>query len=236
MKKIAHSIRTVTALLKRLFPRGHLGTASVLIVITLTIGGGYYYAAHKSAGTFSQLIARYMALLPQNDAAVFLPGAPNNPVRGELNQVLTQVLSKQTSVSERLKLSAQGNDLVARSEQQLSSISDTGDTMDALIAQMQEMTAGTFTSSDAAHQFIALAKERASIVSDIRAYSYRAEFETKKIFDRVIAEQGRLTDSFIIELNADVPDVERQFNSRTNLYTDLQDVDGKIKDLAASWQ
>jgi len=77
-------------------------------------------------------------------------------------------------------------------------------------------------SGQTAREIVALAKRRSSMISDIRAYSYRADFEVGQIFDHITGDKGQLTDAYVTELNTDIPEMESKFDKRTNLYTDLQ--------------
>jgi hypothetical protein len=89
-----------------------------------------------------------------------------------------------------------------------------------------------FSTSGQTREIIDLAKQRSSIVEDIRGLSYRANFETQNIFKRIIADNGRLADSYVSELNNDLPVLETQFDHRSSLYQNLQSVSNEISQKA----
>ena len=203
--------------------------AAAIIACVLVLGL-LAYLVHRSPSRFAASYTAYSVLAQKQQDAAFVPGAPNNPVRQQLSQFLTQILAKQTSAKERLKLATQGLSSLGDSEKQINEIGTTGEKVDSAIAKMQVDSLGDISSSDISRQIVALAKQRSSIISDIRGYSYRADFEIDKIFRRIIADGGKLTDAYVIELNDEVPAVEAQFNKRSDLYNQLQAVSGQIEE------
>jgi hypothetical protein len=199
--------------------------------VCILFGGMFFYSSKQSDTTFEKEYAIYDDLAAQADNAAYIPGAQVNPIRLELDHTLAQVLDQSTSPSNRLSLSTQGLEYLTVSEAQIAAISSTSAKVDAHIAKMQIDSLNTITSSDAARQIIALAKNRSSVISDIRAYSYRADFEIRQIFDRIVTDKGTLTSAYIVELNNEIPAVEAQFNQRSNLYTELQSTSQKIHDI-----
>lgn len=105
--------------------------------------------------------------------------------------------------------------------------------VDAQIAKMQVNTLDNAAPNDRARSIIALAKTRSSIVADIRAYSYRTDFEISEIFNTIIADKGVLTNAYVISLNDEIPAVETEFDQRSNLYLELQSTAQKIADTYA---
>jgi hypothetical protein len=144
--------------------------------------------------------------------------------------VLTQVLALPMTPAERLKLSNDGLTLLSALSDQIKAIDKTKDAADTEIAKMQLAALGGLGASDSTKQLLALTKKRSQIVSDIRAYSYRANFETGIIFNRIITDGGKLTPAHVTELNNEVPDLETQFNKRSNLYTELGTVTSSIEE------
>jgi hypothetical protein len=197
-----------------------LGFASILFLI------------HLSSSRFARDYEVYAFLAKTHQDKAYIPGAPNNPVRIELNQVLSDVLGTPMSTKDRLASSKKGLLLVEELDKQIEDISKAGDAADIAIAKMQIDMLDAFSISQRARELVALAKKRAAIISDIRAYSYRADFEVEKIFNHIIADGGRLRDAYILELNAAIPALEVQFDSRQNLYNDLQAIDREIEQKA----
>ena len=81
---------------------------------------------------------------------------------------------------------------------------------------------------------IGLAREEFGIVADIRGLSYGANFHTAEIFNRIVLDKGELTESYVAELNHEVPLVEEQFNKRANLYTQLEDVSNRMHEASVN--
>lgn len=197
--------------------------------------GALVYLVHLSASEFARdyEIYSFLAKTQQNDA--FIPGAPNNPVREQLNRTLSDILTKDMSPAERLALVKRGQVSLDEADRQIDQITISTEAADAAIAKMQVDTLGAFSISQTARELLALAKRRSAIISDIRAYSYRADFEIRQIFDRIIADNGKLSDAYIKELNAAIPEMESQFDKRSSLYNGLQkigeEIDNKSKEI-----
>ncbi len=194
-----------------------------LIGAVIVLGvGALVFATLRSQTKFTSDYSEYALRAKVHEDAAYLLSAPSNPVRLQLNQVLSDVLGKRMSAEERLKLATRGLELAGETEKQIEAVSKAGEAVDAAVAQMQVTMLDSLTSSQHAKEVIALAKRRSEIISDIRAYSYRADFEVRKIFDRVIADRGELTQSHVIDLNIAIPELEEQFNARTDLYLELE--------------
>lgn len=218
MKKLLKTVQQfLTSLLASQRPRVYLVVIAVFVCL-----GIFAYTTIRSTSQFTDDYAEYAALAKLHQDAAFLLGAPNNPVRQKLNRILSDVLSAPINPAARLALAREGLVLTAETEKQLEAVSKAGEEVDASIAKMQVTMLNSLTSSQHVKEVIALAKRRSEIISDIRAYSYRADFELRRIFDRIIAEGGKLPDSYIVELNTAIPELEEQFNKRSSLYAELQ--------------
>ena len=190
--------------------------------------GIYLYATHQSDQTFAQEYASYTELAAQDDNAAYIPGAQVNPVRIELDQNLTQMLTGHITDTQRLALAQQGLGFLNDSKGQIDSITTIDDKVKAQVAKMQVNLLSNFASDDNARQIIVLAKERSSIISDIRAYSYRTDFELSQIFNTIIKDKGALTPTYTIELNNEIPTVQKEFDQRSSLYEELQTTSQQI--------
>ena len=142
-------------------------------------------------------------------------------------------MDQSNSAPKRLAFATQGLVDLKDSESQIGDISSTTDKVDAEIAKMQVDTLDNVAPSDKARSIIALAKTRSSTISDIRAYSYRTDFEISQIFSTIIADNGVLTNAYIISLNNEIPAVETEFDQRSNLYLELQNTAQQIADTYA---
>ncbi len=207
----------------------HVKVAIVLLVCAAVVGG-FIYANRQTDHTFAKDYAAYANIAAQGDNAAYIPGAENNPVRVAIEQALTQILQGQVTDAARLTLSTEGLSLLQQSEAQIGDISSTSAQVDVAIAKMQVDVLNGFAPSAQVAQIIALAKDRESTISDIRAYSYKSDFETEQIFNTIITDKGVLTQAYIVQLNDEIPQVESEFDARSALYTQLQNTAQQIAD------
>jgi hypothetical protein len=231
MKKILHTIHSFFRRLAA-YVRGssvHARALSVIIVCALIVGA-FMFVTQQSGKAFDAEYAVYDTLAAQADNAAYIPGAQTNPVRVALDQDLTEVLDQTIDAQKRLAFADQGLIDLKDSESQIDDISSTTDEVDAQIAKMQVNTLDNAAPDDRARSIIALAKQRSSIIADIRAYSYRTDFEISQIFNTIIADKGVLTNAYVISLNNEIPAVETEFDQRSNLYLELQNTAQQIAD------
>ncbi len=199
-----------------------------LVAICLLAGGAMLYFASRSASHFAAQYSAYAALAHIQEQAAYVPAAPDNPVRQQLNLVLSLVLDPTTSSIKRLADAKQGLTLLNQLGAQVDAIGDASDKANLAIAQMQIETLKDFGTSGQTLSLIDLAKQRSSIIEDIRGLSYRANYETETIFQRIVDDNGALTASHVTDLNSEIPNVEAQFDHRSNLYSQLEAVSATI--------
>ena len=209
-------------------------TAVLLLIVLVILGLWYHVRATRNA--FDDAYLTYAELAQRGDTAAYVPGVQDNPIRQQLNSVLTEVLADTVSPTQRLGRAQEGLLLLAESEQQINSIGELSDQITVALARMDlaAKNASDLTKKGTMRRIVSLAKDRLQIVQDIRGLSYRANFETEKIFTRIIEDGGSLTSSHITELNRQVPEVEAQFNRRSNLYRDLETVYRELSESYAS--
>ena len=207
----------------------HTKKIRVLLIVIAVVCLLFWYF-YYTTGRFISAYSSYAALSLDDENVVNVPAQPDNPVRREMNQMLAEVLSGNLSPAGRLQKAQRGLDLAHQSEHILDPIQDRGGDVDQAIDGMQKSanTLSRFSSFGREEKIVALAKRRADIVSDIRALTIRANFETGKIFQHVIDDKGKLSDAYVTELNAEIPDVEAQFNRRSGLYAELGEVSDSI--------
>lgn len=199
-----------------------------LIVSMIAICGIVWWVASRSAVS----AASYDALEAETDtyiAATFLPGAQNNPIRNELNRMLGESLSDLLSGPERLDRARRGLVLIDELERQVDAIGDTKDSLEtrltALEAELSHVPAFMSGDTGALREHT----ERLYVIADdIRGLSYRANFHTAEIFEQIIADDGALTAEHISLLNSQIPQVEEQFDTRTNLYAELESIESEL--------
>lgn len=190
------------------------------------------YDIHTSSQSFERAYREYAVLAAESDASAYLPGAGNNPIRIELNSALIQILgNSEITSAKRLELSRRGLELTQGLERQVDAITPTLEAADEAAEHMNatsDFVSNIFAKGIPRH-IVELAQERHNAISDIRAYSYRADSETRKILERIVKENGVLKDSYVQELNNLIPAQEEEFNMRTNRYSDLQNTGEQIQ-------
>ncbi len=197
----------------------------VLIVITimcvLALLANYITAANTM---FARTFLTYAASADDADTAAYILTAANNPIRQELNLTLVQVLQDSITDLERLRKAQHGLELVNSARQQIDDLAPLLEGEATAVFEMEK-------NMDSAHsvfqralpqKIVALAKERLSATKDIQSLSYRANFETMKIFEHITSTEGALSSEYLNELNTVLPATEEEFLERQNRYRTLQ--------------
>lgn len=218
-----HSTRTTSRSRRRVI--GLVG----IILITIVIAGALI--VNRSRASFEETYVAYAALVGEYTNAAYLPAAGNNPVRDRVNRLLVEVLAKDFAQADRLASAKEGLQRLEEIEAQIDVMGSTGEQVTAAIDAMEKSAhaVGNIPARGKMSSIVELARTQVSIVSDIRGLSYRANFETAEIFQRVIDDGGVLADSFIIELNNKLPEIEKDFDARTNLYSELTSIGERIQ-------
>lgn len=218
-------MKKISLLLKR-----NLIVFSIVAVCVLLLAGvlGWSYVQHyrEASAHAASEYSSYRELMKRHENAAYIPGADENPIRQELNTTLARILTDKMSDAERIALAKKGNLLLKESEKQIDAMGADNDAVNASIARIEsgaQISFGFSTGGNNMTEVVTLAKKEMDVIADIRGLSYKANFETKKIFDRIITDKGKLTAAHMTALNDQIPEVEKQFNARTNLYTELQD-------------
>lgn len=201
-------------------------TLVLIIALLLAAYGWHWY----SLSQFEKAYTEYAEVAAKHDEVAAIPVLPDNPLRRDLNRALANVLSPEASESERLKSSEEGRALLVLAEGTIDAVGEVGEDAMAAILEMEARSGafGLLNAAGTADSLIELAHRRHSIIADIRGLSYRANHHTKEIFDRIIADGGKLTPEHARALDRLLPDVEEQFNRRSNLYDELESVRGEI--------
>ncbi len=203
------------------------------LVLLLLSGAGYWFVTKtEQDGRF------YAQLKDETDTyieAAYVPGAANNPVRGELNRMLGEVLSVEMGDADRLERAERGLFLLSELELQIDAIGATKDTLQTTLSGLENDLVFVPEALEGERGDIGDIMDRLYvIVDDIRGLSYRANYHTERIFERIVADSGSLTAEHVLDLNEEVPEVEKQFDRRSNLYTELEDLDKEIDALYTS--
>jgi hypothetical protein len=216
-------------LFNRISPRTLAFILSAVLLLGVLI-----FLASRSTSRFAQEFASYEDLAKTQVQAAYVPAAPDNDVRQKLNADLSLALQPTTKPQDRLRYAKDGLALIDEMNKEVDAIGAAGEKADTMVAQMQIDSLKDFASSGESRELIQLAKQRSAIIEDIRGLSYRANFQTQQIFQKLIAEQGVLSASYTRELNDNIPAVEAQFDHRASLYKQLQTLGNTIDGKAAA--
>lgn len=216
---------------KRTHSRRPLVIISLLVVIgliALVLWGIFLTRSFKS-GYKSFIVAEEA----YKDSAM-RPAMPDNPLRREIGFLLAQSIQVDMAPGERIRIANRGIALLNELEAQIDDIKDKGDTVAPIVDSLDSHARafGDIVGRSEKMQIVALAKKNAEIISDIRGLSYRADYYTGEVFERVIDDQGLMTDEHKTYLNGLIPQLEEQFNKRQNLYSELATNMATIKELA----
>jgi hypothetical protein len=183
-----------------------------------------YVVAPAPTSDFRKAYETYARVANQQDSAAHLPGSATNPVRRELNRALSSALTDTLTNDERLALAQKGIALLADAEAQIDAMGNLAPRVTearSLIAESSSLL-DTQRVRTARAQILEASRERARLIEDIRGYSYRANFYTEEILERIVADKGALTASHAQYLNDLIPEVEKQFDTRAALYQELE--------------
>ena len=221
--KIMHSIAS------------HRVGLAVLCLIIFGGAGGVAYMSYQSSLEYDKIFASYQSASERELQVALVPGVKDNAVRKELDRTLAQALAREMSNSERLALAKHGLEILALAEIQIDAIGEAGEAAHAATLELSQssLVAGFIPTSMATSELISLANKRSDIIGDIRGLSYRANYHTEQIFNKIIEDDGALTSLHIASLNDLIPKVEEQFNERSNLYVELESINNRMENIVA---
>lgn len=213
--------------------RGSRRITAIILIVVLLVAGVLSYTYWSGTRLSSQYEAFIAAELRFEDAA-YKPGAEANPIRQQVNLLLAEVLQVEMTTTERLEKSRQGIAHLNDMETQIDGIKDEGDKVMPLRADLEKAASspGNISKRSSILEVVTLAKRQAEIIADIRGLSYRTDYYTTEVFERVIDDQGLMTDEHKQYLNDIIPQLEEQFNKRTNLYAELTKNAARMKQIA----
>ncbi len=193
----------------------------LILIVLLALAAAAFYFLRISSGDSTRAVESYSTRSFEHLQAAYVPGVPENPVRERLNTILSSVLVRPLTPPERRALAEEGLKALKEVETQIDAIGEAGDRVQVAITYLEEKGGG-FTAGDETKELIAAAEEEFAIIADIRGLSYRANFHTAEIFNRIILDGGELTSAYSADLNRELPLVEEQFNTRAGLYERLK--------------
>lgn len=201
-----------------------------LSILALILIGGVYFLVPGGAGEFTRAYEGYQTVAKAQDVAVFYPSTESNEIRKELFTVLSRTLIGDISDEERLSSARRGIELLRFAERDIDAMADLSPEVAARLSDVRNSDS-LFVSQKTRNMISdvsELGERRKTLIEDIRGLSYKANFYTEEIFQRIIADNGALTREHALFLNEQVPLVEEQFDKRSQLYTDLQKTSAEI--------
>ena len=209
-------------------------TTTLIVGVILFVAIGLALDAFLASRRFRNQYQAYSAAETEYETAAYKPAVGSNPIRQEVSYILVQVLQVPMSDATRLGFAKQGIAHLNDMEGEIDAIKVESDNVGPLIDTL-EITAGNIgniRNRAKMRELVALARKNVSTISDIRGLSYRTDFYTDEVFERIIDDQGKMTPEHVTYLNDLIPQLEAQFNQRTNLYTRLGEDSKKLKQLA----
>lgn len=212
-----------------MFHPATLGIVGVLVALVVWWG----YRSSESLATDVGVFAASQKLFSE---AAFLPGAATNPARDSANRALAAVLSENISADSRLEYAKDGLVFTKILEGEIDAIATARDTTAGARTQLSNdrFSLSALVWERRLTDLLTLADTQADIIADIRGLSYSANYHTSQIFQQIVDDNGALSRAYVAKLNSEIPQVESDFNKRSNLYLDLQKVNSDIRHALAS--
>ncbi len=217
--------------LKRIF---RLRNIILVLAVAAVLLGAALYLMRQSVTRFADTYVVYAAAETMYETAAYKPAVESNPVRAQVNQLLAEVLQVTMTQSERLDRANRGNAHLNDIELQIDAIKNEGDLVVPLLERLDESASSILSvrKRTEMQEIVSLGKRRAEIIADIRGLSYRANYYTGEVFERIIDDQGELTEDHVRHLNDLIPQLEEQFDARATLYDELQRTGNRMDQLA----
>ncbi len=214
--------------------RSYTRTLVILLFVVLISFLIYAAWAWYGAGKFGAKYAEYAEAQREYITAANKPAAEGNPVRRQVYQLLAEVLQVEMSNEERIAKAKQGIAHLNDIETQIDAIKVEADKVMPLLQGLEDASSGIGNLNGGASMkdVVRLGYRQVDIISDIRGLSYRADYYTSEVFERIIDDQGAMTDEHKTYLNENIPLLEEQFDKRANLYTELKENDDEMKRIA----
>lgn len=199
----------------------------LLVVVCVTLGAVLY----RSSASLATDVGVFAASQKLFSESAFLPGAATNPTRDSANRALAAALSTTASPNQRLIAAKDGLVYTKILEGEIDAIATARDTTAGARSQLSNdrFSFSALPWERRISTLLTLADKQAQIIADIRGLSYSANYHTTEIFKQIVADDGALSPAYVAKLNSEIPQVEADFNNRSNLYLELQQVDSDIR-------
>lgn len=217
------------------------GIIIILGVCTLLSSAAYYYAytsqTQKRSDTLSvrKIVLEHQETLNNLHAHTFLPGSGDNENRKELNAHLNLVLTGNLNNDERFRISKAGLAFAHKIQEEIYTIEKKREgfrSTKKTIASLQNNTQnkrtknGLSTLVAQSDKYIQKTLEAQQLLSSMND-------QTAAIFERILENNGSLTETHIRELNKAIPKAEQNFDDLFFLYKDLENRRTNIKQTIA---
>lgn len=201
-----------------------------LLFLFLGIGNFFLRPDIKEPHLLNTSYTVLIEALEINETTVFLPGSGNNSSRQNLNMILEKVLTKTMTDSERLSDSHLGIERIEEVRKQIEKIGATNALMDKAINEFEKDTS-TLPKKEREHakKIILSAKIYREKTCEIEKFLYTINDDGKNIFERIITEDGILSEEHITALNEHIPEAEINFDTLSFLYMDLIKIKKEIE-------
>jgi hypothetical protein len=180
---------------------------------------------------FEEAYVRYNTETQAQDQAAFRPGSASSPARQELNSILMQTLSPHTSSSTRLELASRGLVVLNTIDKEINLIGVRTPSVLATISEMVEHQMGFVPGSDLhsyAEDLIGYATSKQDLIETVVDTTTEMNLSAQIIFDRIIHDDGALTEAHILELNEQVDGTEILFDRLSRSYMQIQELNGRV--------
>lgn len=208
----------------------------IVIIVLIAVIAFIAYAAWawRGATTFATQYEKFAEAQKDYILAANKPAAESNPVRREVYMLLAQVLQVDMSNDERAAMARQGIAHLDDMEGQIDAIKVEADTVLPMLSALDGASSGigNLNGGSSMKDLVQIGRRQTDIISDIRGLSYRADYYTSEVFERIIDDGGAMTDEHKTYLNDLIPQLEEQFDKRSNLYRELKENDDSMKEIA----
>ena len=205
-------------------------TVGALLFLFLGIGNFFLSSGIKDPHLLNNSYTILIESLERHEAAVFLPGSGNNSARQDLNIILEKVLTKTITDSERLSDSHLGVEKTEEVRRQIEKIEKTGVLMDKAIDRFEKgISALPKKEREYAKEITVSAEIYREKTCEIEKFLYTINDDGKDVFERIIVEDGALSEKHIVALNEHIPEAETNFDTLSFLYMDLVKIKKEIE-------
>jgi len=204
-----------------------------IIALSFIFGCGYSYLYYR-VGNTAGFVSAYRdsgTKWAQIEKSVYSPGADSNPVRQNVNAILTRVLNESTSEKERFSLSVAGADPLAALHSEIEIMKTNREGLEQKVVSLREKADEVkgIRARRKAEEIVFLSEKRLAMMKEVEDLSYQMNDAVKAIFQGVAGDGGKLTDDRIRVLNDQVPEAEKDYERLNELYRNIGDSKAEIK-------